>query len=165
MCPPPLPLCRAQFWIQLIFGGAVQILHFFAVPETRSTVLLDREAKRRRKTGEDPTCYGPDELKAHRFDTKEVLAIMARPFVMFYSGAYQLLSSEERPSNRLSDPSRPQSPSSSACPSSPASCVVLCLSRTTSHLLTSSGTTEVRRAHLHHGAFPVLARRRSVSSR
>ena len=73
-----------QFWIQLIFGGFVQALHFFCVPETRATVLLDREAKRRRKTGEDPNVYGPNELKEHRFDTKEVLAIMTRPFVMFY---------------------------------------------------------------------------------
>lgn len=70
---------RWVFWVQLIFGGFVQALHFFVVPETRATVLLDREAKRRRKTGADPNIYGPNELKANRFETKEVLTIMTRP--------------------------------------------------------------------------------------
>lgn len=51
--------------------------------QTRVTVLLDREAKRRRKTGEDLNCYGPNELKEHRFAFKEVITIMSRPFVMF----------------------------------------------------------------------------------
>ena len=39
-------------WIQLIFGGAVQFLHFFLVPETRTTSMMDKIAKRRRKEGE-----------------------------------------------------------------------------------------------------------------
>jgi hypothetical protein len=84
----------------------VQALHFFLVPETRATVLLDREAKRRRKTGEDPNVYGPNELKAHRFDTKEVLAIMTRPFVMFYSGAYRSTAHDAK-SASTDDPNRP----------------------------------------------------------
>ena len=70
------------FWVQLICGGAVQALHFFTVPETRSSILIDREAKRRRKAGET-NIYGPDELKEHRLSIKEIFAIWARPFEMF----------------------------------------------------------------------------------
>lgn len=40
---------RWIFWTQLIAGGAVQIIHFLCVPETRSTIILDRLAKKRRK--------------------------------------------------------------------------------------------------------------------
>ncbi|ODM24317.1 hypothetical protein SI65_01975 [Aspergillus cristatus] len=40
------------FWVQLIFGGFTQALHFL-IPETRATILIDREARRRRKNGED----------------------------------------------------------------------------------------------------------------
>ncbi|KAF7591653.1 hypothetical protein BBP40_001229 [Aspergillus hancockii] len=74
---------RWNFWIQLIFGGVTQLAHFLFVTETRSTILLDREAKRRRKTGEDPNVYGPNELKTPRFDTKDVLRVWSRPFEMF----------------------------------------------------------------------------------
>lgn len=74
---------RWNFWIQLIFGGATQLLHFFLVCETRSTILLDREAKRRRQTGEDPNVYGPNELKPSRLNIKEVLHVWRRPFEMF----------------------------------------------------------------------------------
>jgi MFS family permease len=73
-----------NFWIQLIFGGATQIMHFFLVSETRSTILVDREAKRRRKSGEDPNVYGPNELKDGRLNIKEVLHIWRRPFEMFF---------------------------------------------------------------------------------
>ncbi|KAI9924311.1 hypothetical protein AWENTII_002976 [Aspergillus wentii] len=72
-----------NFWIQLIFGGVTQLVHFFFVTETRSTILIDREAKRRRKTGEDPNIYGPNELKKPRMDAKEVLHVWCRPFEMF----------------------------------------------------------------------------------
>lgn len=74
---------RWNFWIQLIFGGVTQLLHFFLVTETRATILLDREAKCRRKTGEDPNIYGPNELKSPRLDAKEFLRIWRRPFEMF----------------------------------------------------------------------------------
>jgi MFS family permease len=57
------------FWVQLI------------VPETRATILIDREAKRRRKTGED--IWGPNELKTPRLDLHDVLRIWIRPFEMF----------------------------------------------------------------------------------
>ncbi|CAK96557.1 transporter mfs1 [Aspergillus awamori] len=71
------------FWVQLIVGGFTQALHFLLVPETRATILLDREAKRRRKSGEDPNIYGPNELKESRLSVKEVLRIWKRPFEMF----------------------------------------------------------------------------------
>ncbi|RAK80850.1 MFS general substrate transporter [Aspergillus fijiensis CBS 313.89] len=71
------------FWVQLIFGGFTQVLHFFLVPETRATVLLDREAKRRRQSGEDRAVYGPNELKTNRLELREILRIWRRPFEMF----------------------------------------------------------------------------------
>lgn len=71
------------FWIQLIFGVFVQAVHFFANPETRATVLLDREAKRRRKSGEDPNVYGPNEIRGHRLSARQVGTIFWRPFYMF----------------------------------------------------------------------------------
>ncbi|KAI4248568.1 MAG: hypothetical protein LQ352_005914 [Teloschistes flavicans] len=71
-----------NFWIQLIFGGAVQLMHFVLVPETRATIMLDREAKRRRKAGE-ANIWGPNELKESRISMKEVLRIWSRPFEMF----------------------------------------------------------------------------------
>ena len=71
-----------NFWIQLIFGGVTQLMHFFTV-ETRSTILLDREAKRRRKTGEDTNIWGPNELKKPRISVKEFGVIWRRPFEMF----------------------------------------------------------------------------------
>ncbi|EXJ91816.1 hypothetical protein A1O3_00366 [Capronia epimyces CBS 606.96] len=75
---------RWTIWIQLIFGGFVQICHFFLVPETRSTILMDRIAKKRRKaTGEN--IWGPNELEPFRdrFSVKEILITWIRPFKMF----------------------------------------------------------------------------------
>lgn len=74
---------RWNFWIQLIFGGVVQIAHFFLVCETRSSNLVDREAKRRRDSGEDDNIYGPGEIYGHRMSFKTVLKIWRRPFEMF----------------------------------------------------------------------------------
>lgn len=73
---------RWNFWIQLIFGVVVQSMHFFLVPETRSTVILDKEAKQRRKAGES-NIWGPGELKKQRLSMREILEIWARPFEMF----------------------------------------------------------------------------------
>ncbi|CAI7645785.1 unnamed protein product [Penicillium pancosmium] len=70
------------FWVQLIFGGVTQALHFVLVPETRATLLVDKEAKRRRKAGEEEV-YGPNELKKPRLELREVLTIWRRPFEMF----------------------------------------------------------------------------------
>lgn len=74
------------FWVLMIMGGVVQILHFFLVPETRATILLDREAKKRRKHG-DTNIYGPNELKPfkERFSMKEVGKIWWRPWLMFFT--------------------------------------------------------------------------------
>lgn len=52
------------------------------MPESRSTILMDREAKRRRKTGEDPNVYGPNELKKPRLSGKETVRVLIRPFYM-----------------------------------------------------------------------------------
>jgi len=71
-----------NFWIQLIVGVFVQVLHLITVPETRATIMIDKEAKRRRKAVET-NIYGPGELKEKRLNFKEVLKIWTRPFEMF----------------------------------------------------------------------------------
>ena len=71
-----------NFWIQLIVGVSVQIVHAICVPETRVAVLLDREAKKRRAAG-DKNIYGPGELEKNKFAFKKILTIWTRPFVMF----------------------------------------------------------------------------------
>ena len=76
---------RWCIWIQLIFGGAVQIIHLIFVPETRTTILMNRIAKKRRESGENPNIYGPDEITPfkERFSVKEILLTWMRPFRMF----------------------------------------------------------------------------------
>ncbi|KAE8376146.1 major facilitator superfamily domain-containing protein [Aspergillus bertholletiae] len=69
------------FWIQLIFGAVTQAIIFF-MPESRSTIIMDKEAKRRRESGEDPNIYGPNELKVPRISFKEAGKIWIRPFHM-----------------------------------------------------------------------------------
>lgn len=71
-----------NFWMQLIVGGVTQIIHAVTVPETRSSILVDREAARRRKEGEDDNIYGPATFR-NGLDMNEILAIWKRPFVMF----------------------------------------------------------------------------------
>jgi MFS family permease len=84
-----LNFCRWNIWIQLIFGGAVQLAHAIFVPETRTTVLLDRIAKKRRaegeKNGKPNNIWGPNELKTfkERFSFHEILVTWIRPFRMF----------------------------------------------------------------------------------
>ncbi|GAM87881.1 hypothetical protein ANO11243_059090 [Dothideomycetidae sp. 11243] len=75
-----------NFWIQLMFGAFTQVLHFFLVPETRVSIILDREAKKMRKSGENPNIYGPNELRGklfQRLTPKELVKIWVRPFRMF----------------------------------------------------------------------------------
>ncbi|KAK3324373.1 MFS multidrug transporter [Cercophora scortea] len=76
---------RWCIWIQLAFGGFVQILHLLFVPETRTTILLDRIAKKRRESGQDPNIYGPNELEPffQRFTFRELMWTWVRPFRMF----------------------------------------------------------------------------------
>ncbi|PNH38346.1 hypothetical protein VD0004_g8480 [Verticillium dahliae] len=75
---------RWSIWIQLILGGFVQAVHFFTVPETRTTIMMNRIAKKRRKNG-TPNIWGPDELVPfrERFSAKEILITWTRPFKMF----------------------------------------------------------------------------------
>ncbi|PNP42378.1 hypothetical protein THARTR1_11169 [Trichoderma harzianum] len=75
---------RWSIWVQLILGGFVQLVHCFTVPETRTTILMNRIAKKRRQqTGQN--IWGPDELVPFRdrFSAKEVLVTWVRPFKMF----------------------------------------------------------------------------------
>lgn len=75
---------RWVFYTQLIFGAIVQAAHLWLVPETRACVLLDKEAQRRRKAGEDPNVYGPMEINGSywkRLNFKQVLRLMWRPYL------------------------------------------------------------------------------------
>jgi len=75
---------RWVFYTQLIFGAVVQAIHFFTVPETRASVLLDHEAARRRNSGEDLNVYGPNEIRGsffQRLDAKHVLKLIWRPYL------------------------------------------------------------------------------------
>lgn len=75
---------RWTFWMQLILGGIAQIAHLF-VPETCPSVLLDKEAKRRRKQNEDPNIYGPNEINGtywERLSFQEVGRLLWRPYRM-----------------------------------------------------------------------------------
>lgn len=78
-------------WVQLIFGGVVQFLHFLFVPETRATILMDRVAKRRRAAAEKRGGYlnlwGPNEIAPfrERFSWTEIFATWLRPFKMFFT--------------------------------------------------------------------------------
>ena len=76
---------RWCIWLQLIFGVFVQLLHLFFVPETRSTILLDRIAKKQRLAGGEPNVYGPNELipLKERLSWGEIVRTWARPFHMF----------------------------------------------------------------------------------
>ncbi|WVF68874.1 hypothetical protein IAT40_003647 [Kwoniella sp. CBS 6097] len=71
-------------WTQLIFGGFVQLIHLIIVPETRTTVLLDRHAKVLRSQGKT-NVFGPNELRSfrERFTVEEVVKTWLRPFEMF----------------------------------------------------------------------------------
>ncbi len=76
---------RWCIWIQLIFGVFVQLIHLIFVPETRSTVMMDRIAKKKRQSGENPNIWGPNELVPFkdRFSAKQILSTWFRPFRMF----------------------------------------------------------------------------------
>lgn len=76
---------RWSIWIQLIFGVFVQIMHYVFVPETRTTVMMNKIAKKMRKSGENPNIYGPTENMSfrERFPPRELLVTWIRPFRMF----------------------------------------------------------------------------------
>ncbi|KAJ5662104.1 uncharacterized protein N7477_009720 [Penicillium maclennaniae] len=74
---------RWIFWVQLIAGGAVQIMHFLLVPETRATILLDRVAKKRRKAGPGTVnIWGPHEIHGYALSPREIWVWWKRPFQM-----------------------------------------------------------------------------------
>ncbi|KAJ6128996.1 hypothetical protein N7471_010213 [Penicillium samsonianum] len=58
--------------VQLLASGYVQIIHFFLVPETRATIILDRVAKKRR----------PHEIHGFKLSLREIWSVWKRPFVM-----------------------------------------------------------------------------------
>lgn len=71
------------FWVQLIFGVVVQLIHAICVPETRTISLLDAEARRRREEGEKDL-YGPGEVE-DVLTRQQVIAVWLRPFIMFFN--------------------------------------------------------------------------------
>ncbi|KAK0390138.1 hypothetical protein NLU13_3711 [Sarocladium strictum] len=76
---------RWSIWVQLILGGVVQIIHFFTVPETRTTIMMNRIAKKRREENPGTNIWGPDEVVPfrERFSAKEIVTTWLRPFHMF----------------------------------------------------------------------------------
>ncbi|KAI0554087.1 major facilitator superfamily domain-containing protein [Xylaria curta] len=81
---PPDRAWRWCTWIQLTFGLVVQFLHLATVPETRTTILMDRIARKRREEGGDPNVYGPGELHPfrERFSFAELMATWLRALKM-----------------------------------------------------------------------------------
>jgi MFS family permease len=76
----PLPWI---FWVQLLAGGCVEIMHFFLVPETRATILLDRIAKKKRKAGPgNVNIWGPHEIHGYSLSPRDIWRVWKRPFVM-----------------------------------------------------------------------------------
>ncbi|KAG8527211.1 uncharacterized protein KY384_008641 [Bacidia gigantensis] len=74
-----------SIWIQLIFGGAIQLVHLLVVPETRTAIMVDRIAKKKRKENPRLNIYGPSETQPfkERFSAKEIVSTWLRPFQMF----------------------------------------------------------------------------------
>jgi len=71
------------FWVQLIVGVSVQLVHLVCNPETRATILLDREAKRRRAHGQ-VNVFGPKEIQPS-LKMRDVWKIWYRPLYMFFT--------------------------------------------------------------------------------
>lgn len=69
---------RWNFYIQLMFSVVTALVHFFVAKESRATVMLDREAKRLRKQGQE--VYGPNEVKTlkERFNGKDPQCALSR---------------------------------------------------------------------------------------
>ncbi|KAF2738507.1 MFS general substrate transporter [Polyplosphaeria fusca] len=73
---------RWNFWIQLTFSATTQLVHFWIAQESCSTVMMDLEAKKRRKAGEN--IYGPNEVKTmkERWNFKDIVETILRPYKM-----------------------------------------------------------------------------------
>ncbi|KAL5117706.1 hypothetical protein ACEQ8H_004454 [Pleosporales sp. CAS-2024a] len=74
---------RINFWIQLGFGAVVQLIHFIFVPESRATIMLNRQAKKIRKADPSATVRGPTEDEPIK--AKATLALMVRPYKMLFT--------------------------------------------------------------------------------
>lgn len=70
-----------NFWIQLILGAVVQIIHFFFVPETMASCIVTKEARQRRKGGES-NVFSEGEIRGSNKTWKDVCKIWIRPFHM-----------------------------------------------------------------------------------
>lgn len=81
---------RFNFWIQLAFSVATQVVHFFVAEETRATKMLDRAARKSRENDEGEV-YGPNEAinwgKSfyQRLDFEEIGQTMWRPYRMLFT--------------------------------------------------------------------------------
>ncbi|CAA9965750.1 hypothetical protein PTNB73_07025 [Pyrenophora teres f. teres] len=71
---------RWNFWIQLILGVTVQAVHYWTVPETRATIMLNKAAAKKRKANPRSNVFGPTEDE--KIGIKKVLEIMGRPYKM-----------------------------------------------------------------------------------
>nr|POE47289.1 efflux pump atb [Quercus suber] len=70
------------FWIALILGAITQAIHM-CVPETRTDVLMDKEAQRMRRSGEN--VWGPNEIRGtvwQRLNFRHCLQLIWRPYKM-----------------------------------------------------------------------------------
>lgn len=76
---------RWVFWMQFIIGAFAAIVHNLGCGETRSSVLLLREAIRRRINGDNVATEHEEEAQNTKFKAKakEVGRIWIRPFYMF----------------------------------------------------------------------------------
>jgi MFS family permease len=75
---------RWAMWFQLVAGGAIQLIHLVFADETQPAALLQREAKRLQKSGEN-NVHGPNEGRtwADVMSFKKMGSIWLRPFKMF----------------------------------------------------------------------------------
>ncbi|CDR88715.1 related to TPO1-Vacuolar polyamine-H+ antiporter [Sporisorium scitamineum] len=79
-------------WVQLIVNGAVVILEFLLLRETRGSVILARRAAKLRKETGDQRYRAPSELEApslkallHASTTRAALLLVSEPVVFFFS--------------------------------------------------------------------------------
>ncbi|SJX64157.1 related to TPO1-Vacuolar polyamine-H+ antiporter [Sporisorium reilianum f. sp. reilianum] len=79
-------------WVQLIVNGAVVILEFLLLRETRGSVILARRAQKLRKETGDQRYRAPSELEApslkallHASTTRAALLLVSEPVVFFFS--------------------------------------------------------------------------------
>ncbi|KAF2434737.1 major facilitator superfamily protein [Tothia fuscella] len=72
-----------NFWIQLLFGATVQLIHFFTVEETMASCIVTKEAAKRRKAGETEI-RSVAEVHKTSMTWKDISKIWIRPFRMLF---------------------------------------------------------------------------------